>query len=247
MGHPSEPDDIKEIQMTTAARKFQPSFDARVEFGPVSIAQDKHGKDFGKAVQCLIVTRDGTAYERTVMAFADRFEDVRRTFKKGRKAMLSVRFDGGVVVLSGPAKGHFINADPVIVGKHTQVLPTLPQEGEIIRALIGDKQPDVWAMDDAEMAEYMRRDLAGEPQVPNTVEHLDGSATWNDQEIGMGLYATLPVHIDPLLNKALDQVGDEEGIVDLIVDLRREDDRYVMIAFTQGTFLYQADGSKTEL
>jgi hypothetical protein len=35
--------------------------------------------------------------------------------------------------------------------------------------------------------------------------------------------------------------------VDLIVDLRREGDRYVIIAFTQGTFLYQADGSKTEL
>jgi hypothetical protein len=233
--------------MTNTARRFQPSFDARVEFGPVSIAQDKNGKDFGKAVQCLVVTRDGTAYERTVMAFDDRFEVVRDTFRKGRKATLSVRFDGGVVVLSGPAKGEAISSDPVIVGKHTQVLPVLPEEGEVIRALIGDKQPDLWTMNDAEVAEHMRRDLAGETQTPNTVEHVDGSATWNDQDIGMGRYATLPVQVSAVLNKALDQVGDEEGIVDLIADLRREGDQYVMVAFTQGTFLYAEDGSRTAL
>lgn len=125
----------------------------------------------------------------------------------------------------------------------TRTTPTLPRVGEIVRALVGDKQPDIRGMNDAELAEHVRRDLAGETQTPNTVDHVDGSSTWNDQDIGMGRYATLPIKVSAVMNKALDKVGDEDGIVDLIADLRREDDHYVMVAFIQDAILHRDDGT----
>ena len=93
--------------MSQTARRFSPTFDARIEFGSVSTGTDKNGAKYGKSV-CLIVRADGTTYERTVMAFGKAYADVASKFRKGRKVTLQVRFDGGVVKIAGPAKGDAI-------------------------------------------------------------------------------------------------------------------------------------------
>lgn len=95
--------------MSQTARRFSPTFDARIEFGSVSTGTDKNGAKYGKSA-CLIVRADGTAYERTVMAFGKAYAEVASKFRKGRKVTLQVRFDGGVVKIAGPAKGDAIKA-----------------------------------------------------------------------------------------------------------------------------------------
>ncbi len=76
-------------------------FKTNITFGSVTSGKTAKGVPFKTAKGSIMTKKDGSTKTLTVMAFGDQLEEVSPVFRKGRRADLTVVFDGGTLKVIG--------------------------------------------------------------------------------------------------------------------------------------------------
>lgn len=88
----------------TAQRRFKPSFRATVRLGRVNDAHSPASGPYLVAPGSTVTMPDGKKVTRTVMAFGPAVARTREMLQDSDELRLTVRFDGGAVLVIGPAE-----------------------------------------------------------------------------------------------------------------------------------------------